>query len=113
MGKDVVPGTTDYHTNDFFEAGKGFLSGFDKNPSQATKIFFGCRNGKIILIPMKIPDEVISSCMLVLRNNHAHLPPSYTSPLTATTPSHHLPLPPQSSTAATAAATTTVSVVGR
>jgi hypothetical protein len=27
------------------------LSGFDKNLSQASKIFFGCRNGEIILIP--------------------------------------------------------------
>jgi hypothetical protein len=28
-----------------------FLSGFDKNPLQASKFFFGCRNGEIILIP--------------------------------------------------------------
>jgi hypothetical protein len=54
--------TTDYCTIEIFEAGKGFLSGFDKNPMQVTKIIFGCRNGEIIMIPMKISYEVINSC---------------------------------------------------
>jgi hypothetical protein len=44
-------GTTDYRTIENFEPCKIFLSGFDKNLSQASKIFFGCRNDEIILIP--------------------------------------------------------------
>ncbi len=43
--------TTDYRTIEIFESCERFLSGFDKNLSEASKIFFGCRNGEIILIP--------------------------------------------------------------
>jgi hypothetical protein len=38
-------------TIEIFEPCERFLSGFDKNLSQASKIIVGCRNGDIILIP--------------------------------------------------------------
>jgi hypothetical protein len=43
--------TTDYCTIEIFGPCERFLSGFDKNLLQASKIFFGRRNGEIILIP--------------------------------------------------------------
>jgi hypothetical protein len=51
MQKHSFAHTTGYHTIEIFEPCERFLSGFDKNLSQASKIFFGCRNGEIILIP--------------------------------------------------------------
>jgi hypothetical protein len=42
---------TDYSTIEIFEPCERFLSGFDKNLWQASKIFFRRNNGEIILIP--------------------------------------------------------------
>jgi hypothetical protein len=57
--------TTDYRKIDFLVACEGFLTNFDKNLSQATKIFFGCRNDEMILIPMRYFVFLLMKSLLV------------------------------------------------
>ncbi len=77
--------TTDYRTIEIFEPCERFLSCFDKNLWQAAKIFFGCRNGEIILIPTLIFTYSILLGNLLHTNpppthNNASLTPSWWRP---------------------------------
>ncbi len=62
--------TTDYRKIKSFEPCEIFLSGLEKNLSQASKIFFLCRNGEIILIP---------TCSILLGNPLHNNPPPHQS----------------------------------